>query len=227
MSSFSWGAVIPAYNAAGTIAEVVAGVARHLPLEAVWVVDDASTDGTAHAAQAAGARLLQRTVNGGKGCALREGFARLLEQAPDWIICLDADGQHDPGAIPEFERAADEDRGDLLVGNRLGEVSSMPLLRRFSNRSSSALLSWRTGLDLPDVQCGYRAIRNSALRRLRLTACRYDIEAEIILQAWKAGCRIGWVTIPTVYRGEPSFLRKFPETMRFLGLMARSWYDPR
>gem|GEM_PF-5568125 len=74
------------------------------------------------------------------------------------------------------------------------------------------------------MQCGYRALRSAALRDVTLTARRYDIEAEMILKAWKAGWRVGWVPVPTVYRGEPSFLRKFPETMRFVGLMVRSFY---
>ncbi|RJP78013.1 MAG: glycosyltransferase family 2 protein, partial [Candidatus Zixiibacteriota bacterium] len=130
--SLSWGAVIPAYNAESTIARVVAGVARHIPPEALVVVDDGSTDGTAAQARSAGAVVVQRPVNGGKGCALRDGFARLLVHPPDWIICLDADGQHDPEAIPRFQQAAAEGRWDLLAGWRRTDESSMPRLRRFS-----------------------------------------------------------------------------------------------
>lgn len=218
-------AVIPAYNAASSIGEVILGVSRHLPLHCIVVVDDGSSDGTAETAEGHGARLVRRERNGGKGCALRDGLKISLKSDPDWIICLDADGQHDPGAVPLFQKAAESGEYDLLIGNRKGNSDKMPPLRRFSNSSSSSLLSWRTGLHLPDVQCGFRAIKAEPLRSMSLQAERYDIEAEMVIQAWKRQLRIGWIDIPAIYRGEQSFIRKIPETIRFLKLLARSFRE--
>ncbi len=224
MNALSWAAVIPAYNAAQTIAKTISQVADHIAKDRILVVDDGSTDATLTVVRGTGAAILQRAINGGKGLALREGFHHALEWHTDWIITLDADGQHDPAAIPQFQRIALNDEFDLLIGNRMGDLCNMPPARQFSNRVSSTLLSWRTGRRLPDVQCGFRAIKTDLLPRLRLEAKRYDIEVEMILQAWRLGGRIGWVGIPTIYRGEISFLRKFPETMRFLRLLMRSFY---
>ena len=225
MPDLVWAAVIPAYNASATIRSVVTGVARHIPTSAILVVDDGSGDDTAAAVHDTGARIYRRPANGGKGHALRDGFKRVWELHPDWILCLDADGQHDPKAIPEFQRASAGGIYDLLIGNRTGDLADMPLSRRFSNHTSSALLSFRTGQKMLDVQCGYRAIRADWLKQLTLSSGGYDIEVEMILQTWKRGGRIGWVPIPTIYQGEPSFMRKLPETIRFLRLFIRSYYE--
>ena len=225
MSSQTWAAIIPAYNAAEKIANVISGVSTRIPLSRILVVDDGSTDETAKAVRNSGADLLRKAVNGGKGQALRDGFKQALKWLPDWIICLDADGQHDPEAIPLFQEAAKRNGLDLIVGNRRENLKRMPLPRRFSNLSSSGLLSLRTGMKLPDVQCGYRAIRAEVLQRMDLRAQSYEIEAEMILAAWRLNCKIGWVQIPTIYRGEPSYIRKISETFRFLRVLSRSFYE--
>jgi glycosyltransferase involved in cell wall biosynthesis len=225
MQEFSWVALIPAYNAARTIQAVITGVAKFISPEAILVVDDGSVDDTAQIVGQTGAGLYHRSVNGGKGTALREGFTRILERNPDWVLCLDADGQHDPSVIPRFQEAAASECFDLIIGNRLNNSTGMPLTRRFSNRTSSGLLSLRMGIKLPDVQCGYRAIRAEMLKNLHLKAQRYEIEIELVLKTAQQGGRIGWVPVPTIYRGEPSFIRKFPETIRFLRLFIRSYYE--
>ncbi|MFH1862702.1 MAG: glycosyltransferase family 2 protein [bacterium] len=230
MMNLPFVAVIPAYNAAGTIQSVVTDVNIFLAKDSIIVVNDGSTDDTGEIISSLGVRCLQRETNAGKGAALREGFRAALTQNPDWVICLDADGQHDPRIIPRFQEAAASNRFDLIIGNRRVGGSQkgrfpdeMPKPRRFSNSTSSALLSWRTGLPLADVQCGYRAIRASLLARMRLCSVHYEIDAEMILQAWRQKGRIGWIPVPTLYRGEPSYLRKLPETLRFLGLVIRSF----
>lgn len=225
MTPISWIVVIPAYNAATSVGKVIRGVSKHLPSHCIVVVDDGSSDGTAEAAAEHGVRLVRRERNGGKGCALRDGFSIALESGAEWIICLDADGQHNPEAIPLFQEAAESGEYDLLIGNRRTDSHKMPPLRRFSNSSSSFLLSLRTGLHLPDVQCGFRAIKAESLRRLNLRAEKYNIDAEMVLQAWKRKLKIGWIDIPAIYRGEQSFVRKFPETMRFLKLLVRSFRE--
>ena len=218
-----WVAVIPAFNAERTIGSVTVATAKHIPKDRILVVDDGSSDQTAFYAQQAGVEVLRRPANGGKGRALRDGFERALKWNPDWILCLDADGQHDPAFIPLFQEMSQRGGCDLVIGNRSRRHRHMPLLRRFSNRISSILLSWRTGQKLDDVQCGYRAIRADFLRRLELRSEKYDIEAEMILQTCRRRGRIEWIPITAIYHGQPSFIRKFPETLRFLKLLFRSW----
>ncbi|MCX6641463.1 MAG: glycosyltransferase family 2 protein [bacterium] len=220
-----WAAVIPAYNAAPSIRFVLEKLKIHLPHESILVVDDGSTDDTAETAKNCGVQVLRRNVNGGKGLALRDGFFHVAKWQSEWIICLDADGQHSPDAFPQFRQAAASGEFDLIIGTRRRSLKGMPLLRRFSNLTSSALLSLWTGRKIPDAQCGYRALRRSVITNLKLQAEKYDIETEMLLRACKLKLRIGWVDVPTIYQGEPSFLRKIPETIRFFQALARSLYE--
>ncbi len=225
MKERAWGAIIPAYNAAATLPTVLAGVKRHISPDDILVIDDGSGDDTAKVAELSGVQVLHRDTNGGKGRALREGYSWAATAPLDWLICLDADGQHDPRIIPDFQQKASLGKFDLIIGDRTGELTGMPLSRRFSNFTSSALLSWRLGQKLPDVQCGYRAIKMEALKNLKFQALSYDIEVEMIWQAFRLGLGIGWVPIPTVYQQEISHLRKFPETLRFIRFFARTFYE--
>jgi glycosyltransferase involved in cell wall biosynthesis len=221
-----WAAVIPAYNAAASIGGVIRGVAEYISPDRILVVDDGSQDDTtAVVLREEGCVLHRRNSNGGKGSALRDAFRIIREWNPIWILCLDADGQHNPAEIPAFFACAEAGDYDLIIGNRRGNLRTMPLSRRFSNIVSSRLLSLRTGRRLPDVQCGFRAIRAEALWNLQLQAERYDIEAEMILQACRKGWKIGWVPISAVYQGERSFIRKLPETLRFLRILFRPIHE--
>src|SRR5687768_7074860 len=92
-------ALIPGYNEAPRIGTVIEAALRHLP---VVVVDDGSTDGTADVSETAGATVLRRRPNEGKGAALRAGFQHALEKGAEAVVTLDADGQHDPAEIPAF-----------------------------------------------------------------------------------------------------------------------------
>ena len=90
-------ALIPAYNAAFTVADVVAGALANVG--GVLVVDDGSADGTAEAAERAGARVLRRASNGGKGSAIREGLADLLASDVTHVVFLDADDGEGLGVL--------------------------------------------------------------------------------------------------------------------------------
>src|SRR5436309_1593006 len=92
--------VIPAYQAAATISEVVSRTSRAVPGATVYVVDDGSSDGTSGAGRGQGATVLVHPRNRGKGAALATGIAAALAGGADVIITLDADGQHPPEEIP-------------------------------------------------------------------------------------------------------------------------------
>ena len=108
-------ALIPAYNEARFIADVVNGALKHLP---VVVVDDGSSDGTGGAAALAGAKVISHGRNQGKGKALLTGFDYAIRRGVDAAITLDADGQHDPDEIPLFIEAFRAGQGDIIIGQR-------------------------------------------------------------------------------------------------------------
>lgn len=185
--------VIPAYNAAASIRQVVTETLQAgLPL---LVVDDGSTDGTVEAMRGLPVNLVTHGTNRGKGAALRSGFAWALEHGFEGIVTLDADGQHDPTAIPRLIAAARENGCDILLASRTSQFREMAGLRHYWNRFGAWCMKRRTGFDIDDSQSGFRYYSARLLRRLDLTAEGYDLEMEILLKGWRAGGRIGSIPV--------------------------------
>ncbi|MCC6450930.1 MAG: glycosyltransferase family 2 protein [Candidatus Aureabacteria bacterium] len=218
-------AVIPAYNEAARVGDVVREARGRLP--GVVVVDDGSADGTADAARRAGAEVLRHPANRGKGAALKTGMGRAFDDGYDAVVVLDADGQHAPGEIPLFLEAAERTGADIVVGNRMENATGMPLVRYLTNRFTSAVVSKLAGQRIPDSQCGFRLINERAFRRMGFATSRFDTESEMLIEAGRAGCRIVSVPVRTIYGAEKSKINPFVDTARFFRLVARHLRRPR
>jgi len=206
--------VIPAYQAAETIAAVVRDIRAHCPWLPVIVVDDGSNDGTADAAHACGADfVLRHTVNRGKGAALSTGFGQAfrLEPPVDAIVTVDADGQHDAACLPALLRELD--RADLVIGTRRRRGSAMPLQRRVANALSTRAIAWCAGRPIRDAQCGFRGIRRTLLERVPHVGERYEAETAFVIRAARAGAIIAETEIPTRY-GPASHFRPLRDAAR-------------
>lgn len=206
--SFSPIALIPAFQAAATVGQVVRGTLRSVP--GVLVVDDGSTDRTAEEARAAGAQVLQLPANGGKGAALRAGLARELVGGATHVAFLDADGQHDPEDLPRLLAAARSGE-EFVIGSRMGEADAIPAYRLRTNEIGSKILTRMTGLEVEDAQSGYRVVSARLLRRLSLNARGYIIETEILLKAARYLKKFCHVPVRAIYGGG-SHYRPFRDT---------------
>src|SRR5512134_1947008 len=189
-------ALVPAFRCESSVGPVVAGIRRHLA--DVLVVDDGSGDGTGPAAAAAGARVLVRPVNGGKGSALRDGLAVLLRKDVTHVAFVDADGQHDPDDLPALLSAA-EAGADFVVGSRLSDPEGMPAKNYWANTIGDRVLSRMTGLPVEDGQSGYRVIAAALLKPLHLVSTRFAIENEILIKAAPRVTRFAVVPVKTIY----------------------------
>lgn len=216
-------ALIPVYNAAGHIGNVVRRTLGQVAR--VLVVDDGSVDGSGGEAREAGADVIAHTVNRGKGAALKTGLARCLELDCDWIILLDADGQHDPGDIAHFLAGRDGD-AKFIIGNRMTHAEGMPFTHRVGNRLGSRVLSGLCGQPLPDSQCGFRMLHRSLLGALKLTADHYEADSEMLILAARAGQRIASVPIATIYADEHSHIRPVKDLFRLIRLLWHYWREP-
>jgi glycosyltransferase involved in cell wall biosynthesis len=218
-------AVVPAYNAAAALPALLADLKKQIAADSIVVVDDGSIDDTAAVAEREGVRVLRHPVNRGKGSAVRTGFAYLLT-LPDVeaVFMLDADGQHDPAEIPRFVEAYREQAADLIIGSRMAEHSSMPRLRRATNRLTSGITGLLAGCRIDDSQSGYRLIRASLLRRLTLVTSRYEIESEMIIKACRAHAKVASVPIRTIYAQEKSAINPLRDAFRFFLLVIRSFF---
>lgn len=215
--------VIPAYNAAETLPELLPRVLEQSP-RAVVVVDDGSTDDSGSIAGDLGAIVLRHEVNRGKGAALRTGFVRLLSE-PAWevVVTLDADLQHNPEDIPRFVQVYRESGADIVVGWRKKLGTSMPWPRRLSNLLTSALVSARTGQRIKDSQCGFRLITRSVLEHVRFDTDGYEAETEFLIRAARAGYRTAFVPIQTIYNTHRSYMTHGETTRRFLRVLLKEY----
>jgi glycosyltransferase involved in cell wall biosynthesis len=205
-------ALIPAYNEANLIAEVVTKTRQHLP---VLVVDDGSRDDTAAKAEAAGATVLRQTPNQGKGAALRRGFSYTLDHGYDAVLSLDADGQHDPAEASKFLEHYTETGADLIIGHR--NFDQMPLVRRVSNTVGTSLFSWATGTPILDNQSGYRLLSRRMIEALlEGLEAGFEFEMEQIVVCMERGYQLGWVPIRTIYAGETSHIRPLHHVWNFV-----------
>ncbi len=209
---------IPAYQAAATLAAVVAGARLVAP---VYVVDDGSTDGTGSVGRAGGATVLTHTTNRGKGAALATGLAAALAADADVIVTIDADGQHPPAEIPRLLAPIVAGRADLVLGAR-ERTGAMPFGRRITNWLSARLATRIAGQGVSDAQTGFRAFRRVVAERVRPTGDRFDYETAFLLgAACDAGFRVTCVAIPTIYDGATSHFRSWADTWRVARVFAR------
>lgn len=211
-------ALVPAYQAAAKLGEVLLGLQALAEPPEVLVVDDGSRDATALVARQHGARVLSFAGNRGKGHALLAGFAALRGEF-DAVVTLDADGQHPPGCFPAFVAAAQE--GAELVLGRRARTPDMPFVRRFANGMSSVWATWLAGQTISDSQCGYRLHSSRLLAATPITPGRYEVETELAVRAARLGFRVAEVEIPTLYGDERSQIRMLHDVPRILGTMVR------
>lgn len=212
--------IVPAYREERQIAAVVRGIRAHVA--DVIVIDDGSPDRTAAEAEAAGARVLRHERNRGKGVALNTGFAYARERQFDYLITLDADGQHAPEDIPRFIDAYVRTGIPVLIGNRMSERGGgMPFVRRLTNRFMSWYLSREMRQYVPDTQCGFRLYRCDVIPFVETEAERYAAESEILLHIAARGIRMDAVPITLIYGDEKSKIHPLRDTLRFFQMIRR------
>ena len=205
---------IPAHNEARTIADLVMNIIE-LGHDVI-VIDDGSIDETAILAKTQGAQVISTHQKSGKGNALRLAFAYAVKHDYEVVITLDGDGQHSPPDISHFLESYQKSHADIVNGNRMENPLGMPLVRKWTNRFMSWLISMICKQRILDTQCGFRLISTKVLAAVDLTCNSFEIETEILIKASKKGFRITSVPIQTIYRDEVSKIQPVRDTLRFI-----------
>ena len=211
-------AVIPTYNNARTVADIVR---RTLAVcSDVIVVNDGSTDDTLQELQPFGdtIRIITYSRNRGKGYALRRGLEASRKAGFDYAVTIDSDGQHSPEEIPNLINALStlhSPLSTLVVGSRNLQADGMPAGNTFANRFSNFWFHLQTGLRLPDTQTGFRVYPLHNLPCLSLLTYRYESELELLVfSAWR-GVRIVPVPVSVSYPADRvSHFRPFRDFFR-------------
>ena len=197
--------VLPTFNEADNIVEVLQKLRAVVPEASVLVVDDASPDGTADlveevAEQIGDISVMRRPAKSGLGSAYRDGFRRGLSVGYDVMVEMDSDLSHDPAALPSLLSAV-ADGAALALGSRYIPGGSIPdwswyrrALSRWGNRYAAAVL----GIDVKDATSGYRAYRAEALTNIdfhTVQADGYGFQVEMAYRVLASGGRIVEVPI--------------------------------
>lgn len=199
--------VLPTYQEALNLVEVLDRVRAATPDTQVLVVDDGSPDGTAdlaetHGAVVGGVEVLRRPAKSGLGSAYRDGFRWGLKRGFDVLLEMDSDLSHDPAALPSLLGAI-EHGADLVIGSRYVPGGSIPawswhrrLLSRWGNRYAAGLL----GLAVNDSTAGFRAYRATMLERIDLdgvAADGYGFQIEMTYEVVRRGGSV--VEVPIAF----------------------------
>lgn len=202
--------VLPTYNEAANIENVLARVRAALPEGHVLIVDDNSPDGTSDIAEKAGERLgnieiLRRAGKQGLGSAYKAGFRWGMDAGFDAMVEMDSDMSHDPADLPRLVAPLDEGY-ELVIGSRYVKGGSIPdwsITRRLVSRGGNIYADAMLGLGVKDSTAGFRAYAATLLRRIDLDAVRagsYGFQVEMTYMALKVGARIEEVPIRFVDR---------------------------
>lgn len=227
--------LIPTYNNAQTLADVITAVAAFT--QQIIVVNDGSTDNTEEIlGQFPFLKVLQYTPNRGKGNALRQGFRFALEQHYRYAITIDSDGQHYAHDLPVFLDAVEQLPGSLIIGARNMDQAHIPGKSSFGNRFSNFWFWVETGIRLPDTQSGYRLYPLFPMRNMKFFTRKYEFEIEVPVRiAWK---NVPVISVPVSVYYPPAderitHFRPFRDFTRisilntFLTFIALLWIHPR
>jgi glycosyltransferase involved in cell wall biosynthesis len=221
--------VIPCYQGAACVGEVVRGARAVDDSVPVVVIDDGSSDGSGAAAEAAGATVLRHPANHGKGAALATGFAWARAHGAEAVLSMDADGQHDPAEIPKLIAAHRREPRGIVVGVRSFAPADMPRRSRVGNRISTWWISRFAGRPHRDTQSGFRVYPRALLEDLTLRSRRFETETELLLRAARRGLPLVEVPIQTIYGPDRvTHFHGLRDTLRVIGLVITSpfWNAP-
>lgn len=197
-------AVIPAYNEGESVGEVVKSTRRHV--DEVLVVDDGSTDDTAEIAQHNGATVLRHAINTGVGGAQRTGYRYAIQHDFDFVVQIDADGQHDREYIGIMLEAALDN--DMVIGSRYLNESfeDYHWVRRIGIKFFTWVVNVLGGVDITDVTSGFRVYRVDRLQEIIYRSDKHWA-VEQTLEAAKRGLDIEEVSVemPLRQTGESQF----------------------
>ena len=191
--------LIPCYNEEKTIGKVISDFKNFLPDADIFVFDNNSSDKTAETARISGATVIPEKRQG-KGYVIASMFEKLVY---DYYIMADGDDTYPAEYAPEMLKILQEDKADIVVGNRLKSYSDTDTraFHTFGNKLVRVAINIMLGSKIKDPMSGYRAFNYNAIQKLPFMASGFDIETEMTIQALHQNLVINEIDIK--YRDRP------------------------
>lgn len=227
--------ILPTYDEAENIVDLLRAVRGSVPDAHVLVVDDGSPDGTADLATGMGDELgqimvLRRAEKRGLGAAYRAGFRQGLAEGFDALVEMDSDFSHDPAALPSLLSAL-EHGADLVIGSRYvpgGTIPDWSWHRRFLSRWGNRYAAGMLGLAVNDATAGYRAYRATMLSQIELDAVKADGYSFQIEMTYEVVARQGRVVeVPIAFTDRVRGTSKMSSRIVFEALALVTWWGLR
>lgn len=216
LSNHSVTVLLPAYNEELSIANTVNSIIEHYPDFEVLVVNDGSGDHTEAKAAKAGAKLISHPYNIGNGAAIKTG---LRKASGEWIILMDADGQHNPADIQHLIKH--KDTYDMVVGART-KKSDTSLHRNIANFLYNRLASYVTKFKIKDLTSGFRMIRKeTALKFIHLLPNTFSYPSTLTLAYLRSGLSVKYIPIETKRRKGKSKIKLLQDGTRFFIIITK------
>ena len=195
--------VMPAYNEASVIGEVLASMPKHfsgIDKITTLVVDDCSTDNTREVVKSMGVCCISHEMNLGAGGATTTGLEAARELDADIVVTVDSDGQHSMTEIADLIAPIVNGEADFVLGSRLINVSkNMPLIKKFGNNLFNIVTYVFFGIWVTDSQSGFKALSKKALKDITISTTGFEFCSEMIGQIKKHHLKLAEVPISTIY----------------------------
>ncbi len=217
--------IIPAYNEAVGLGDFLLQVKEEGL--SVLVIDDGSIDSTYQVAAKYADIAIKNEKNFGKGLSLRRGIEYLMNNKYfDYLITIDADGQHSPGDLGRFIQEAAS--GSLFViGNRMESPKNMPKPRIITNKFMSWLISKIAGQYIADSQCGFRLVKKEVIEKLTIKTKKFEIESEMLINVARLGYPIKNISVKSIYnKNLSSKIKPLSDTLRFIKFISKLRNEP-
>lgn len=188
--------IISLHNEKKHIENVLKGL-KNKKLDVI-VVDDGSTDGSADLVKKYNVDLLSHPVNLGKGAAMKTGATYAFKNGYNYVIFMDADGQHDPADLNKFEDKIELKKYDLVLGSRNLEENA-PFVRVLGNKIASIVINVFFNIKVTDPLSGYRALSREGFLEINWQSLGYSVESEILAKAGIKKLKFTEIPVKTIY----------------------------
>lgn len=196
--------VIPAYNEEASLASVIHSIKENYHTANILVINDGSRDNTGAIAVKEADFTINLPFNSGYGIALQTGFKYAYRNDYEYVISMDADGQHDPGCIPQLLKELESGEYDLIIGSRFLSIKffKMPLLKTIGLFFFRSAVLYCTGRKVTDPTSGYQALNRRILKFYTTHFYPSDYpDADLLIMIHRAGFK--FKEIPVIMHPNP------------------------